>query len=138
MKHFSPDIFIFIFLSIFFSCVSLCSCRSTLRHAACERSLSHRRRDGSSGPRRPIVSSAASLSANSVATGPPGGGGKEGGEGVSLARFQDLALAHWTHSARKDRVQRGIHHLQHWLIPAPPPPHFLLNSGSEMTGKDMM
>lgn len=39
-----------------------------------------------------------------------------GMEGVSLARFQDLALAHWTHSARKDRVQRGIHHLQHWLI----------------------
>lgn len=40
---------------------------------------------------------------------------------VSLARFQDLALAHWTHSARKDRVQRGIHHLQHRVIRAPLP-----------------
>lgn len=40
---------------------------------------------------------------------------------VSLARFQDLALAHWTHSTRKDRVQRGIHHLQHWVIHAPLP-----------------
>lgn len=40
---------------------------------------------------------------------------------VSLARFQDLALARWTHSARKDRVQRGIHHLQHRVICAPLP-----------------
>lgn len=35
---------------------------------------------------------------------------------VSLARFQDLALAHWTHSAGKNSVQRGIHHLQHRLL----------------------
>lgn len=35
---------------------------------------------------------------------------------VSLARFQDLALAHWKHSAGKDTVQRGIHHLQHRFL----------------------
>lgn len=35
---------------------------------------------------------------------------------VSLARFQDLAVAHWKRSARKDAVQRGIHHLQHRLL----------------------
>ena len=44
-----------------------------------------------------------------------GGTGPSGGC-VSLARFQDLALAHWTHSAGKDAVQRGIHHLQHRLL----------------------
>lgn len=48
------------------------------------------------------------LSANRTARGPQGC--------VSLARFQDLALAHWTHSAGKDAVQRGIYHLQHRLL----------------------
>lgn len=61
----------------------------------------------------------ARFSANRVTLSPRAGwvgGGGGGGMWVSLARFQDLAVAHWKRSARKDAVQRGIHHLQHRLL----------------------
>lgn len=54
---------------------------------------------------------------------------------VSLARFQDLALVHWTRSARKDAVQRGIHHLRLLSSSSPPPcfisPSLLWGEGGE-------
>lgn len=60
------------------------------------------------GLSQPIISSAASLLASRMRRDPGGGC-------VSLARFQDLALAHWTHSAEKDRVQRGDSSSALWL-----------------------
>lgn len=65
-------------------------------------SCSHRTRSANHLGRRQVLSQWDGI-------GPSGGC-------VSLARFQDLALAHWMHSAVKDAVQRGIHHLLHRLF----------------------